>query len=826
MASRSTDAERRRTRTSDEEDASKRSRARVSRACTRCRARKDKCDAKQPECTNCINAGQPCLYVAGNKKRGLPEGYVRGLEKLWAVMLQKVDGLDDTVRRVVNQNEEELLQIWNHQKIGDDLHTAWKESNVLADLEKLLSRLEHGPTIHQKRKRDCEDDNEAAQPLSDTRNDRAVLAPDFKVIETSGSNEPVSSLNIRDLGPGFGEPLLQNRPSTTNPEEVPLPFSAAGLLDQYFTFTHCWFPILDRPSTLRKFYEHTRLQKGHRLDTADLACMWAVCAYTHQQTGHLWSAPDAIPGQTVTEMRSLARKMIPSESGPFSIGHVQALLLLVLLDIGIGDWTSAWMLVGSAIRALLISMEPESVLSKNLIGPYSDSGATGHEGTSASGHEAPRRKEKGWQAVLQGCFILDTLLAVCVKRPSHLRSGHLDPTQLLEEDGHEEWEPWKAAAGNDGAESREPAFVISCFNRLTELCMVASDAFCTKASQMTSGMPISQHVTSSLGSLSGEYPFTVSDVIRRPPHQMILQACHFAIQTISSQSNVGVQPGLKWKFIENLELFEHSWNLFDKCGVPSMLIPLCHLINAQTNTASSSLGSHDLWQERLDQIRSRLSLIWPGAKSFNDGGMRISSKGRYDGAPVLPSNSTLQTPPTYTNFAPVPSIRRNQGAVGAGAREPILFQYQDIPQYAGVLEESQPNEATSVDYSAMSIDLPEENYEASVGPNFTTKKANISGLATSPSFNGDEIDALFHEMAQLDTTQWTVDRTQGLKDFGFADDTTFEAFCNDPDRLMLSDGYMGPVFNNHNNMAPGGQATISSNDGTRIGKMTFDDIFR
>jgi hypothetical protein len=61
-------------------------------------------------------------------------------------------------------------------------------------------------------------------------------------------------------------------------------------------------------------------------------------------------------------------------------------------------------------------------------------------------------------------------------------------------------------------------------------------------------------------------------------------------------------------------------------------------------------------------------------------------------------------------------------------------------------------------------------------------------VATSPSFHGDEIDALFHEMAQLDTAEWATGRRQGLKDLGF-DDMTFEAFCNDPDRLYSSNTF-------------------------------------
>lgn len=48
------------------------------------------------------------------------------------------------------------------------------------------------------------------------------------------------------------------------------------------------------------------------------------------------------------------------------------------------------------------------------------------------------------------------------------------------------------------------------------------------------------------------------------------------------------------------------------------------------------------------------------------------------------------------------------------------------------------------------------------------------------------MDAIFHNLAHLDTTDWTSSREQGLQDFGFADETTFQAFCNDPERLADS----------------------------------------
>ena len=92
-------------------------RKRVSRACDRCRAKKDKCDGQRPSCLTCLANGLQCSYDPVTKKRGLPEGYVRGLEKLWALSIGKIDGLEDALVSLLQY--EELPHIWNHELLGD-----------------------------------------------------------------------------------------------------------------------------------------------------------------------------------------------------------------------------------------------------------------------------------------------------------------------------------------------------------------------------------------------------------------------------------------------------------------------------------------------------------------------------------------------------------------------------------------------------------------------------------------------------------------------------------------------------------------------------------
>jgi hypothetical protein len=80
-------------------------RKRVSQACDRCRSRKDKCDGKKPTCSTCLTNGRECSYDANVKKRGLPEGYVRGLEKLWGLAIRDGDHIETDMLGILDKGE-------------------------------------------------------------------------------------------------------------------------------------------------------------------------------------------------------------------------------------------------------------------------------------------------------------------------------------------------------------------------------------------------------------------------------------------------------------------------------------------------------------------------------------------------------------------------------------------------------------------------------------------------------------------------------------------------------------------------------------------------
>nr|KAK5440401.1 hypothetical protein LTR18_007689 [Exophiala xenobiotica] len=711
---------------------------------------------------------QPCQYLTAYKKRGLPEGYVRGMEKLWAVMVKKVPGLDDAVRKVVSENEEELSRIWNHHKHGDDLRTIWKESSVLSELETLLSRLEQPTAPDHKRKRDRETDQGVVNPQSEDASDldATVCKPEFQITEITDNlidTDFYMAVSTPTLGGQLPSKVL---PSRSEANLLDFPYAASSLLNHYFTFTHCWFPILDRPHTLKKFYEHTRPQNRICSESPDLAYLWAIFAYVTQQRISQ-PAPGLGDALTVNDMRAMARQCIPADDGPFSLGHVQALLILVLLDVGLGKWTSAWMLVGLAARALLEIID------------------LGHDLRTRG--IAATNPAKSWTGTLQGCFILETLISMRLRRPQHLQRQLLGRVQLLEEDGLEEWEPWNAI-GAEMVDHREPAFIRSCFNRMTEVFMVANDS--ARGDYDPTQTSRIQDSLRDLQRLADTYPFKVLEIGTRPPHQLLLQASHFVIATGCSSPDISAAHGSM--FLQTLESFEHSWS-HDK--IPSMFAGLIHVLNSETTTISP----------RQEHIIARLSATWPGFQQYQVStwsGPQPPISSNFPGQPTISplrndtSDFDVSLVSTFskTNTLPVadPMFTFPQMARPSTAAN---VEGGSVPGYHHVYgaQSSQHLPGASLDYPATDIDQPPQQALPGLDDHSGKRSTGYLRPSTSPTFDGDEIDALFHEMAQLDTNEWCIGRTQGLRDFGFMDGSTFEAFCNDPNRLLLDEGLSDPT---------------------------------
>lgn len=390
-------------------------RKRVSQACDQCRKKKLKCDGLHPTCSTCVSLGRTCLYEDAVKKRGLPEGYVRGLETLLGLLQSDATRIGDISTLFDNAMKNEaakldLIQKWNGDVIPEETRAEkWRSSKLCKCLEFLLPALDAG----------------------DGR------GPDSKKLRV----EPHSVDHGRRPG------ALYNSEVCLPPREA-----AETLFNLYFTYTHSWFPIVGKDELLASYYRAQALAENS-LGNGESAVLWAVLAYAECQR-------DITNGNTTMTYMQLfskassyynkARSLIPVEESGLDIRHVQALLVLALIKLGMGNFRASWILVNEAITNAI------------------DLGVTEVSNSTLNG------SAEMYKRVFLGCFYLDTLLAVCLGRPPRFRKEVMLSVGPLNEIGMEEWAHLDFGARRVG-EQAVPSRSISIFNRLIQLTCILNN---------------------------------------------------------------------------------------------------------------------------------------------------------------------------------------------------------------------------------------------------------------------------------------------------------------------------------------------------------------
>ncbi|PYH44785.1 putative C6 transcription factor [Aspergillus saccharolyticus JOP 1030-1] len=853
-------------------------RKRVSRACDRCRSKKDKCDGLRPACSACQASGQTCSYDPHAKKRGLPEGYVRGLEKLWALSICNIEGFEDTMLALLGTTAEsmhrrnKLMSLWTDDSASESLHESWKTSRLYGALEKMLSNSDPSPLPLGKRPRD------------DHENGSTGSGADwgFRVDRTSA---PQSAEAPRVVGPlshtHAKRPKLSLPPENQAPfhssnngtHALQLPPQTSQLLDVYFAVTHSWFPIVAKHNILRASY----LYAGAPISVAkmapgsgDHAALWALLSYTVSQSRtNPQDGSSGVLAQT-RNYYSISRSLVPSETERYELGHVQALLLLTLVNIGLEDWTAAWLLGGQAVR-MAISMD---------LGVFTD----------------VRRSDELRQgkAVFLGCFILDSLLSFRMSRRPSMHPRDLTPLGLLEEDGLEEWNSWAdvlppTTVGQGKSPRRGPLLALSCFNRLVELASVLNKI----ARDFTpgSGAPLfAQQLVFELKQWDDRlplgcrligpesiYPERHSALL---PHQSYLGLTYVATllwlylriapQELGlSQSQRPAVEGAKKLLYRALPIITQHLENFQLCGLPPLFELSLRTIAEQAfilrNKIESDMFPFAQWAEALMERTKLLGTIWPvyrslcttidhwnRSKDLPGTPMAFFTGAETEVVPRLPHGVTSNLFPP----APVPTssvgfeaitgeaslgaqMRRNVAGLRDSAHTtpitgisiPVDGQYMtpkdpamensDLSMIDASFPVSTGRPAAHLDKSSpangLSAAMARAPHSHPATPDSSGSTSMMPGLVGAPSDRSvprsdqivpvhtrttnpaeshigptGDIDAIFRDLAYLDTTEWTTSREAALKDFGFIDDSTFQAFCHDPDRLAGSQPLVHP----------------------------------
>lgn len=319
-------------------------RKRVSKACDRCRRRKDKCDGKRPRCGTCEQSSAPCSWNPLSKKRGLPDGYVRGLEKICGAIIREVPGIEDLLLSKLSGDEEALSHYWADDGSMESPLELWKKSRVVKELDRVLPILE---LLTKKKKRTWEESEcppaSQNQVIPDPQPVQTAVLPSIKEDEPIGAAP--TGPTIVDLASSARPPQL----FCGSPNDWALPSSAGRLVEAYFSYTHTWFPIIERHDMLRALYQGPKSKVTR--SPGEIAALWAVLAYAEAQYAIISGAKEVHGLPTSADLfYDRAKSLVSLVDGEYELGHVQAVLILAVLKVGQDDWKSAWILVGHSVR--------------------------------------------------------------------------------------------------------------------------------------------------------------------------------------------------------------------------------------------------------------------------------------------------------------------------------------------------------------------------------------------------------------------------------------------------------------------------------------------
>ena len=593
-------------------------RQRVSRACDQCRIAREKCDGVQPQCFPCVSQARHCTYQVNPKKRGVQTGYIRTLELALAWVFEKVPGCEDSLNSLLSHEagRGQVMLSGKNLSATNRLHKRWRRSKVHQVIEGILS----GDVPSQPPADKDSPSDEASDTDGETEKEASLPAIKPGNADDSLDFSPPSPGNISNSpliqvsNPSQNSDLVASRTSPMRPisaglshappgtssryaQQLKLPSNHWRLLDIYFSYTHCWLPILKRQEIFQTSYLYPSVgalaidpNSAASAAHAELWSALALASFQDATSSKLSPSPNE-PGQSEllspTQIYDIARRLIPSEEGPFHVHHARALLLLSLINIGRENLRSAWILVGLAIRIFLdVGIHDWSVLGQ---------------------------LEQQFRSVFIACFVLDTILSERLDRPPHLRVEDMIHAHPVSENDLDEWQPWMPceAFGQSASisrQSRSPAYCMSTFNQLYGIMKSVSRDLMTRhgkrdASQKTSQMPYLHQAISSRAPF-GAFVLSPEPSSATIPSPYLVRVLFLWAGMVLDEDTPSIHLTM-----DVLEQYQHQ---FGMCAAPPFFAPcLSSLANHRNfNTLSEAE------RMRFASLRNSFLSVW----SYRDGG--------------------------------------------------------------------------------------------------------------------------------------------------------------------------------------------------------------
>lgn len=707
-------------------------RQRVSRACDQCRAAREKCDGIQPLCFPCVSQNRACTYEANPKKRGVQTGYIKTLEVALAWLFDKVPGCEDSLENLLMHEggQGQSLLVGKDSEKSNRLHKRWRRSKVHKGIDRILSG--GGVTQPRVESEDVDSDAEHAEKASIlVRGQTPTAAPE----------PPPTRIDGQAVSDTSG-PLL-------------LPPNHWRLLDIYFSYTHCWFPILEKQDLLKTVYlyssEGIDVQRNTPASAAH-AELWAALALASYQ--NLSSAKLSAGNPPLDDMYSpdklynIARTLVPSEEGQFEIQHARALLLLALISVGKGQKTCAWILVGLAHR---IALDVSDL------------------------HLGDERFSRRVTATLMGCYILDTLIFVHRRGMPSLETAGILEGMSIPEDNLDEWQPWAPCDGfgqgfsGPATLSRSPAYSLTTFNQLYDVFKFLRKRSVHRqngrAPENPSEVTMLLHQT-----IKPRLPFGNFIVARDSSSATIPSAYVLRVLFlwVSALLNSAESPCALI-----LESIEQYLAQFGPCGAPPFFATCLAMLGQHRSFADLNAQSRERWQS----IKVMLIMIWSPA------GNRLSSEPRPGSAvsnPAGASNASMtsssmhtsKSMPTVTTTGFIPTNRLQQTPTLASKHRPNTSSFmmgQFSPTAQPALNTAASPQVNNANMNAMDTNtiIHSGHGSRNMGQHH---HANPGAAAHRGSFGGASLDydAILDDLSSMDYIDRVDADPQFMANLGFA----------------------------------------------------------
>ncbi|TQV96940.1 C6 transcription factor QutA [Cordyceps javanica] len=543
-------------------------RQRVSLACDACRTARERCDGERPQCGTCAAVNRACSYTPALRKRGIKTGYLRAVELSLAWVFSRAPEVEEALHRLFTENKGTAAdQIFiSKGKTSDRLYKKWSNSLIYADIDKILSQ------------------------------DRPARA-DTSADESNSESSPAGADHDADrLADGLASiPHFAKPASPPSPVSRPAPESAAQLIkyprlpaswrrlvDIYFTYTHCWLPVVQQEEVYyaAMLYTSEGLQITAGSDPYAMAChaqLWAILAISSFQ--------DMKPGSSLQENSGLsqeaynfAQSLIPNDDSNHERPMICTLLIHALILMGKGNGMSAWLIIGRAARLVLLT--------------ENDLGVGG----------SIERRVLARCPALAACCVLDTLLSICLGKPAQLvlNIDTTDQSTLLSLDP-ETAGPWRPLPGFGSASETQPATSypsLALYQLLEFSLRTGGKAFSNRALDTRECRESNGSLIHSLHpKLLFCSSLNIGASMPRIPSALLLQVAFLASSILVS----GYRASLLFTLLEIIEL---SLEYFGEGGTPPLLPYFMKSIEKHIDFEDMRPSDRTKWSLLLQRLRA------------------------------------------------------------------------------------------------------------------------------------------------------------------------------------------------------------------------------